>query len=107
MVGEVISAPDASNYYLLLVPTEEQVTINGTKLRLIQRAGAAKAPFNPGDVVDVRGNGNMVHRASVVKVNGGGCQVKAQGMVGWGECKKLRVVQQGTKPQGAAQADTE
>lgn len=107
MLGEVLSGPDASSYYLLLVPSAGEVPIHATKLRLVQRGGAPKAPFNPRDIVDVRTDSNMVQRASVVKVNRGWCQVQAPSVVGWAECKGLRVVQRAGNGQAAAQTRPE
>lgn len=90
-VGEVVEGPDPSGYYVLLIPGAGQRPINGNKLRLVQRAGAPNAKFKPGDIVDVRtGSGPL--RASVVKVNGGYCQLQAPGTVGWAECKGLKLV---------------
>ena len=106
MLGEVINGPDASNFYLLLVPSAGEVPVNGSKLRRIQLAGTANAPFKPGDVVDIHGDSNSVTRGSVVKVNGKWCQVEAPGMVGWAECTGLRVAKGGDGTQGAAPEQT-
>lgn len=90
-VGEVLEGPDPSGYYVLAIPGSGPRPINGNKLRLVQRAGAPKASFKPGDVVDVRtGSGPL--RASIVKVNGGYCQLQATVTVGWAECKGLKLV---------------
>lgn len=91
-IGEVIDGPDPFGFYILSIPGAGEKPINGNKLSLIQRAGAPKASLKPGDVVDARSSLGVV-RASVVKVNGGWCQLQAQATVGWAECKDLKVMQ--------------
>lgn len=91
IIGEVVSGPDPWGYYVLSVPASGDAPIKADKLQLIQRAGTPNAAFSPGDVVDVRTNLGPT-RASVVKVNGGWCRLQAPAMVGWAECKELRVV---------------
>lgn len=107
MLGEVLNGPDPSNYYGILVPGQGEMPINGSKLRLIQRAGTPNAPFKPGEVVDIRDDLHAAHRGSIVKVNGKWCQVQAPGMVGWVECKDLRMAKKDGEAQDAAseQAD--
>jgi len=91
IIGEVVSGPDPFGYYVLLVPASGEVPVKADRLQLIQRAGTPDAAFSPGDVVDVRTNLGPT-RASVVKVNGGWCRLQAPAMVGWAECKELKVV---------------
>ena len=96
----MINGPDPSNYYMVLVPGQGEFPMNGSKLRLIQRAGTPNAAFKPGDEVGIR-EGDSVTRGSVVKVNGKWCQVKAQLLDGWVECSELRTA----KNRAGAQAD--
>lgn len=90
-VGEVTGGPDPSGYYALSVPGSGEVFVHAGKLRLIQRAGAARAAFKPGDVVDLRSDSGAL-RATVVKINGGWCQLEAPGTVGWADCAGLKAV---------------
>lgn len=92
-VGEVVDGPDPSGYYVLNVPGSGPVPINGNKLRLVQRSGTPNAPNKAGDIVDLKSGNDPVQRARVVKVNGHFCQIEAPALVGWAECKGLRVVQ--------------
>jgi hypothetical protein len=42
-LGEIIVAPDASDYVMLLIPNGEKIPVNAAKLRLVQTAGAPNA----------------------------------------------------------------
>lgn len=106
MLGEVLNGPDQSNYYGILVPSRGEKPINGSKLRLIQRAGAPNASFKPGDAVEFRGDGNSVYRGSVAKVKGAWCQVEAPGVLGWVECKGLRTGKNDSNTTPVAPAET-
>lgn len=91
ILAEVVDGPDPVGAYVLDIPGSGQRPIMGNKLTLVQRAGAPKGKFKPGDVVDVSTNSGPL-RATVVKVNGGYCQLQAPGTVGWAECKGLKLV---------------
>ena len=106
MLGEVINGPDPSNYYMILVPGQGELPMNGSKLRLIQRAGTPNAAFKPGDEVGIR-EGNTVTRGNVVRVNGKWCQVKAQLLDGWVECSELRTAKKNTGAKDAAAAPSD
>jgi hypothetical protein len=103
MMGEVISGPDASNYYLLAIPGRDDFPIHADKLRVVQHAGSANAAINIGEAVSWT-SANVAQNGSVVKVRGAWCQVKSVSAttIGWVECKALRTSKQNAKPPAPA-----
>jgi hypothetical protein len=102
-LGEVITGPDPSNYYLLAIPGQEDFAIRADKLRLVQRAGTPDAAMNVGEAVSWT-EANVAEKGSVVKVRGAWCQVKSASATtfGWVECKALRTAKQNAQPPSAA-----
>jgi hypothetical protein len=96
-MGEVITGPDPSNYYLLAIPGHAE------KMRLVQRAGTPDAAMAVGESVSWT-DANIAEKGSVVKVRGAWCQVKSASATtfGWVECKALRTAKQNAKPPSAA-----
>jgi hypothetical protein len=92
-LAEILSGPDPSNYYLVTTPNGEPLAVPRDKLRLVQSAGAKKAAFIPGDVVDRKLQPRGTERGVVVRVNGSFCEVKPEHAdANWYECRELRKV---------------
>ncbi len=103
-LAEVLSGPDPSNYYLLSSPTGEPQSVAREKLRLVQSAGAKRAPFKLGEVVDRKLQPRGTQRGVVVRVNGSFCEVKPEHAdANWYECRELRRV----PPKAEATAEPE
>jgi hypothetical protein len=90
-LGEVLSGPDPSSYYLLAIPGKEDFAIHADKLRVVQRAGTPNAAIDVGEAVSWT-EANVADNGKVVKVHGAWCQVKSLSAttIGWVECKALR-----------------
>lgn len=95
-LAEVLGGPDPSNYYMLSSSSGEPLALPREKLRLVQSAGAPKAAFSVGDIVDRKAE-RYPERGVVKRVNGAWCEVgNDEGETDWVECKELRRVRAGT-----------
>jgi hypothetical protein len=90
-LAEVLGGPDPSNYYVLTGSNGKPIAVPREKLRLVQSAGAKRAAFNAGDVVDWKLHERSTQRGVVIRVNGAWCEVKSMETdSNWVECKALR-----------------
>jgi hypothetical protein len=89
VIGEVISGPDPSIYYLLAIPGAEDFAIHREKLRLLQRAGAPQAAVTVGSPVKWK-HRDKLRSGRIEKVNGAWCRVEAASAgTAWIECRDL------------------
>ncbi len=96
----MLAGPDPSNYYLLTGADGHPVAIARDKLRLVQSAGAKKAPFNPGERVERKLQPRGSERGDILRVNGAFCEVKTkEADSNWYECRELRRVPPGSETQ--------